>query len=254
MVVTCDGRKRRASNGFTLIELLVVVAIIALLLSILMPALAETREQAKRVYCANNQRQIGLALRSYAEDHNGFLPPCATYSQYMPYLVHTIEWGGRIYNLGHLYENGYIENPKVFYCPSARLKCQQFNTPQNPWWDLWEPADIMRGVRDGTMSVYTRSSYYYFTRERVFWTQAYSNVKLSAIGNKALMCDNLYNPSGYPHRAGPSGNRGGLNVLYGDGGVAFVQSATAYLKELSSQDYLSADSVYYVFDLFDASR
>jgi prepilin-type N-terminal cleavage/methylation domain-containing protein len=58
-------------NGFTLIELLVVIAIIALLLSILMPALARVKEQARTVSCLANLRQWGLVSAMYTEDNNG---------------------------------------------------------------------------------------------------------------------------------------------------------------------------------------
>lgn len=61
--------KRGWRTAFTLIELLVVVATIAILMSILLPALGAARERAKRVVCSTNQRQIQLALRYYAEDH-----------------------------------------------------------------------------------------------------------------------------------------------------------------------------------------
>lgn len=61
-------------RGFTLIELLVVISIIALLIAILLPALTAAREAGRRVACASNQRQIGLALEMYAQDHDGFYP------------------------------------------------------------------------------------------------------------------------------------------------------------------------------------
>ena len=60
--------------AFTLIELLVVISIIALLVSILMPALANARTQARRIASASNMRQIGIALEMYAEDNRGYFP------------------------------------------------------------------------------------------------------------------------------------------------------------------------------------
>src|SRR5215203_4022128 len=63
-----------ARPGFTLVELLVVIGIIALLISILMPALTKARNQAMAIKCGNQVRQIYLASQMFAQDHQGQLP------------------------------------------------------------------------------------------------------------------------------------------------------------------------------------
>lgn len=86
------GKSRRAA--FTLIELLVVVAIIALLVSILLPALGQSRKQAKGIVCRSNQRSLAQGMGTYIVDY-GSIAPCLTNYAYSPNpVVAQLRWQG----------------------------------------------------------------------------------------------------------------------------------------------------------------
>ncbi|MBM4029920.1 MAG: type II secretion system protein, partial [Planctomycetes bacterium] len=70
--------KRR--KGFTLIELLVVLAVIALLMAILLPALGRARSHARDVVCKANLKGVGLGISMYLEDHGHTMPDLHTYT------------------------------------------------------------------------------------------------------------------------------------------------------------------------------
>ncbi|MBN1347622.1 MAG: prepilin-type N-terminal cleavage/methylation domain-containing protein [Phycisphaerae bacterium] len=111
-------------RAFTLIELLVVVAIIALLISILLPSLSRAREMARASVCSSNMRQLYMAWTYYAQDHNGTICPGRDYSIISVNLGYTYRFWGGGWTLdgkfkpqgGFLYNYG--KNMEVRVCPS----------------------------------------------------------------------------------------------------------------------------------------
>src|SRR4051812_44971164 len=105
-------RNRDRSLGFTLIELLVVLAIIAILCSLLLPALQRAREESRRAYCRNNLRQIGLAISMYRDDHAD-KPPL--------YLFQPATKTG-FPGATNVYLEPYTGGTNIFICPSDRTR------------------------------------------------------------------------------------------------------------------------------------
>lgn len=112
----------RRKQGFTLMELLVSVTIIGILFVLILPALLRAREQARRAYCNNSIRQIGIVFTMWATDHNGYYPPGAP-NGYWDYpdsdgMVHHLQRNNFICDARTFYPE-YLNTLAVFVCPGS---------------------------------------------------------------------------------------------------------------------------------------
>lgn len=232
-------RKKIRRRGFTLIELLVVIAIIALLLSILMPALQKVKEQARRIVCASRLKDLGVTIRLYAESNGDWLPPYdnTTSDRDIRNFVgenHGFRWlskTGQYLNLGHLWTGKYIEDGRVFFCPSplSQFKYQDYADPVFP-------TEIL----GGTTGVRISYSYNPECNGPTYAERYRKYERLSKSKGSMMLLVDLLSPAGITHEKG-------WNVLHGDGSVNFSISREALaVMQASGADFINAD--YEAFD------
>lgn len=107
------SRARRRPRGFTLIEILIVIAIIALLTAILFPVFSAARENARRVSCISNLRQIGMGLMQYTQDYDEHNTRQWVGSSGDSDAISSYKWMDAIFP--------YVKSEQLFDCPSHAL-------------------------------------------------------------------------------------------------------------------------------------
>lgn len=175
----------RRNIVFTLIELLVVIAIIAILASMLLPAISRTRESAKQISCGNNMKQLHLAFLSYLGDNREYLPPSIIdYSGVGTYTV----WGQT------MADGQYISPDAISYSPKSKtLLCPTSLVNSN-------------GKQVYTLGNYGMNALITYTFAQAGATTPYRTTAIKNPSSKILLLDSGNSYIHYGHITNPSHN------------------------------------------------
>ncbi|MEE2912424.1 MAG: prepilin-type N-terminal cleavage/methylation domain-containing protein [Planctomycetota bacterium] len=244
-------RPTGSQRGFSLLELIVVISITSLLAGLLLPAFSSVRENANRVLCGSNQRQLGQSLTMYSSDRRNRLPRASALDlpEPDPGLLAMVRKGiGSLMNgspmpipeplqdstwdgLGELYRLQYCDTPEPYYCPSHEgdhtlLACG----------DLWDDKLVENSLF---------GNYHYAGHKD--WRTGRRRSLLQG-RHLILATDGLRSKSDYSHGVG-------YNTLRGDGSVTWkddviIRSKLSYMPPDDVDGMRDLDDL--IYEIFSA--
>ena len=240
----CAGRGFDGVSGFTLIELLVVVSIIALLISILVPALQGAREKASQVVCLSNLRQVNLALQMMGQDNDGWLnghgkpehpdpppdypPYSADYSlKYPNYTQGSWEYPIEMY---------YQANTAALQEPLITLK-EKGITPLCPSVLSTSAEFWPYGVTYGANSVFVGWGFQWPGSEMHSLYETKNASRVFLVAESFYRWPYSYHPFNWEVEFGGRHNSEGLNFTFVDGHGAFLEAWTWSLSPKATDWY-----------------
>lgn len=212
---------------FTLVELLITIAILAILVALLLPALHSARATAQEASCRNNQKQVGLLYSLYANDSDGIIPICKC-------ATTDIQWGAQYFPLN--------KEPAYLSCPAMTLRPKYSSNVYG--------STIMQGLGNGYNTFHGNplesfdfgdgtSPARWFNTRRLKHASSYWMLVDSVYFSGSNAGKEAYNPSIYSNAGYHFRHKAKVNGLFADGHVQAAGHAVVRSEWLKLNSWLA---------------